>query len=155
MPLHPAWLKNICRRVLWAAFENDITRIERAMMFEYFGGHCAYCGDELTAKWHADHLVSVGRGGFHHHSNRVPSCPRCNEDEKQERERQEFLNCKCGTDTALLNERKKTITDWRDRHLPLVPPVTKAQRSAWQKEVNDLATAIDDAWKRLRSLRNL
>src|SRR5438876_10652235 len=29
MPLHPAWVKNISRRVLWAALEADITKDER------------------------------------------------------------------------------------------------------------------------------
>jgi hypothetical protein len=105
-------------------------------MLEYFEGRCAYCGGELAAKWHADHLISVDKGGFHHRSNRVPSCPRCNENEKQEREWIEFLNFKCGSDTPLLDERKKRITDWRDTHSPPAPPVTEAQRIAWEKEVN-------------------
>lgn len=26
-----------------------------------FGGHCAYCGVELTGKWHADHVEAVVR----------------------------------------------------------------------------------------------
>jgi hypothetical protein len=154
MPLHPAWLKNISRRVLWAAFEKDITKHEKTAMSEYFEGRCAYCSDELGKKWHADHLVSVDRGGFNHVSNRVASCPRCNEKEKREREWLEFLTSKCGSDTVILDERKKKILDWRNRHLPPTPPVTEAQRMAWKKEVNDLAAAIDDAWNRLRSLKD-
>ena len=153
MPLHPAWLKNISRKVLWGAFEKDLSKVERMAMVEYFEGRCAYCGDELPNKWHADHLVSVDEGGFNHRSNRVPSCPHCNEKEKREREWLEFLAYKCGSDTPSLDERKKRITDWRDRHLPLVSPVTEAQRVAWQKEVNDLAAAIDGAWNRLRNFK--
>ena len=26
MPLHPAWAKNIVRRVLWSAIEKDLTK---------------------------------------------------------------------------------------------------------------------------------
>jgi hypothetical protein len=154
MPLHPAWIKNISRRVLWAALEKDITKDERAAMSEYFGRRCAYCGDELPNRWHADHIISVDRGGFNHVSNRVPSCPRCNEQEKQEREWLEFLKSKCGSDMVMLDDRKKRITDWRARHLPPTPPVTEAQRIAWKKEVDDLASIIDDAWNRLRRLRD-
>jgi hypothetical protein len=28
-----------------------------------YGGHCAYCGSELPAKWHADHADPVRRDG--------------------------------------------------------------------------------------------
>jgi 5-methylcytosine-specific restriction endonuclease McrA len=154
MPLHPAWVKNISRRVLWAALEKDITKDERAAMSEYFEGQCAYCGDKLPKRWHADHIVSVDRGGFNHVSNRVPSCPRCNEQEKQEREWVEFLKSKCGSDIRTLDERKKRIEDWRDGQLPAIPPVTEAQRAAWKQEVNDLASAIDGAWNRLRRLKS-
>jgi hypothetical protein len=64
MPLHPAWVKNIARRVLWAALESDITKEERRAMEKFFGGNCAYCDIPLTARWHADHLLSVDAGGF-------------------------------------------------------------------------------------------
>ena len=154
MPLHPAWIKNISRRVLWAALEKDITKDERLEMYEYFDGLCAYCGEELHNRWHADHILSVDRGGFNHISNRVPSCPRCNEQEKQEREWLEFLKSKCGSDLVVLNKRTMKITNWNNRHSPSAAPVTDAQRDAWKKEVTDLASAIDDAWNRLKSLKN-
>ena len=47
MPLHPAWVKNVSRRVLWAAPEADITKEERRTMAEFFFGKCAYCDDPL------------------------------------------------------------------------------------------------------------
>lgn len=30
---------------------------ERQIVFEKYGGKCAYCGCELTGKWQADHLI--------------------------------------------------------------------------------------------------
>ncbi|WP_151769303.1 HNH endonuclease [Acinetobacter junii] len=37
---------------------NEAQRAELKMKFE---GHCAYCGDPLGEKWHADHLEAVVR----------------------------------------------------------------------------------------------
>src|SRR6059058_261202 len=86
MPLHPAWVKNISRRVLWAALERDIGKRDRLAMEQFFDRKCAYCDRSLTTRWHADHLLSVDSGGFNHLSNRVPACPRCNEHEKRDME---------------------------------------------------------------------
>jgi hypothetical protein len=155
MPLHPAWLKNISRRVLWAALEKDITKIDREAMVEHFEAQCAYCGDALPERWHADHLLAVDKGGSHHRSNRVPSCPRCNEIEKQEKEWLEFLTFKCDSDAVLLDARTRRITAWKERHSPPSPTVSDAQRIAWQQEVDGLAAAIDSAWKRLRGLKDV
>lgn len=155
MPLHPAWVKNISRRVLWAALENDITKGDRVAMLKYFEGRCAYCGDTLPNRWHADHIVSVDMGGFNHVSNRVPSCPRCNEQEKQGRDWLEFLKSNCGSDKVIFDKRKKKIENWRNSHSPVTSPVNEIQRAAWKKEVNDLASAIDGAWNRLRRLKRV
>lgn len=154
MPLHPAWVKNILGRVFWAALEKDITKAQRAAMSKHFGGQCAYCGDPLSNRWHADHLVSVDKGGFNHVSNRVPSCSRCNEQEKQDRDWLEFLESKCRADAKVLERRKKKIADWQSQHALSEPPVTEAHRAAWRREVERIASAIDAAWARLRKLRN-
>jgi hypothetical protein len=153
MPLHPAWVKNIARRVLWAALEKDITKEDRRVMQEFFAETCAYCGNPLSARWHADHLLSVDGGGFNHISNRVPACPRCNEDEKRDRDWMEFLKFKCGKDDALLEGRRKRIEEWTLRWKPAAVPVSEAQRAAWQREVDTLASAIDSAWKRLKEMK--
>lgn len=96
MPLHPAWVKNISRRVLWAALEKDIDKKDRLAMAEFFGNCCCYCEQRLPARWHADHLIAFDDGGFNHLSNRVPSCPRCNEHEKRDMDWLEFLKIKTG-----------------------------------------------------------
>lgn len=153
MPLHPAWVKNISRRVLWAALEAEITKRDRQMMADYFSGKCAYCEDALPKRWHADHLLSVDNGGFNHLSNRVPACPRCNEHEKRDMEWTQFLQHKSGGDSAVLLSRRTRIEQWMHRQKPRSFPVSEIQRIAWKREVETLALAIDAAWKRLRDTK--
>ena len=59
----------------------------RAEIFKKYGGHCAYCGKELTQKgWQVDHLIPVQRARFgratefevENFNNFMPSCRRCN-----------------------------------------------------------------------------
>lgn len=38
-----------------------LTKAERAAVREMFGGLCAYCGQPLGERWHADHVEPVGR----------------------------------------------------------------------------------------------
>ncbi len=153
MPLHPAWVKNISRRVLWAALEADITKDERRAMAAFFSERCAYCEADLPSRWHADHLLSVDSGGFNHLSNRVPACPKCNEHEKRELKWRSFLKKKSRGDTLAFARRRAQIEQWRRLKKPPSFPVTETQRLAWKKEVDTLAVAIDDAWRRLRDLR--
>ena len=40
-----------------------LTKAQRAALREKFGGRCAYCGCELSEKWHADHVEAVEREG--------------------------------------------------------------------------------------------
>ncbi|EPB0881206.1 HNH endonuclease [Yersinia enterocolitica] len=62
-----------------------LSKKQRAELREMFGGRCAYCGCELTDKWHADHAQPVIRtGGVMIYQDRdnienlVPSCHPCN-----------------------------------------------------------------------------
>jgi HNH endonuclease len=155
MPLHPAWVKNISRRVLWAALERDITKADRAAMHAHFGGACAYCGAPLGARWHADHLLPVDQGGYNHISNRVPACARCNEHEKRDMEWTAFLKLKCGSDSALFSERHSRVDEWTRHSRPALLPVTQEQRDAWRREVDALATQIDAAWERLKNAKKV
>lgn len=151
MPLHPAWVKNISRRVLWAALEKDISRNDRLAMQQFFENRCCFCDAELTTRWHADHLLPVDGGGFNHLSNRVPACPRCNEHEKREMDWQEFLERKSQGDREIFERRKEYIEQWIASQRFQEPPVTDEQRRAWQTEVDNLANAIDAAWNRLKN----
>jgi len=42
-----------------------LTKQQRAELKQKFGGHCAYCGDLLGDKWHADHIEAVKRDLIH------------------------------------------------------------------------------------------
>ncbi|MCB5324511.1 HNH endonuclease [Yersinia intermedia] len=62
-----------------------LSKKQRAELREIFGGKCAYCGCELTDKFHADHIQPVIRtGGVMIYQDRdnienmVPSCHPCN-----------------------------------------------------------------------------
>jgi hypothetical protein len=80
-----------------------LTKAQRAQLFAMFSGRCAYCGEKLGSRWHADHVEPVGRQncwvqggrgqrGFFkptgkldyperdHFGNLVPACHRCNID---------------------------------------------------------------------------
>jgi hypothetical protein len=69
-----------------------VKRAERQLVFEKYGGKCAYCGCGLEKGWHVDHVepywhnwsednlkrmvkVVKGSNGI---DNYNPSCPRCN-----------------------------------------------------------------------------
>jgi 5-methylcytosine-specific restriction endonuclease McrA len=75
-----------------------LTKQQRETLRMKFGGRCAYCGEELGQRWHADHVEAVVRslayvpgkgviatGGFDKPENDcienlMPSCPPCNID---------------------------------------------------------------------------
>jgi hypothetical protein len=154
MPLHPAWVKNISRRVLWAALETDISKDDRRAMSAFFEDRCAYCENALGSRWHADHLLAVDLGGFNHLSNRVPSCPRCNEHEKRDMEWTKFLEVKSSGEGTILARRRERIDNWVRLKKPTAFPVTEAERQAWKREVEALAEAIDASWQRLKKLRS-
>lgn len=59
---------------------------DREIVFNKYGGKCAYCGDLLKKGWHVDELLPVRRNqdGTCEHperfniDNQMPSCPSCN-----------------------------------------------------------------------------
>ena len=75
-----------------------LTKAEREQVRMKFGGRCAYCGEPLGERWHADHFEPVeriikyvsGKGAVHtgecyrperHRlDNMMPACPPCNID---------------------------------------------------------------------------
>lgn len=81
-----------------------LSKQQREQLRNKFGGRCAYCGCELTEKWHADHLKAVIReskfvkdkdgvtrtastGAVWHPQNEcienlMPSCAPCNLDKQ-------------------------------------------------------------------------
>lgn len=75
-----------------------LTKIEREAIKAKFGGRCAYCGEPLGDRWHADHLEAVIRETEYHYGsafrptgkllrpehdhigNLMPACAPCNID---------------------------------------------------------------------------
>lgn len=41
----------------------SLSKTQRAQLKQMFNGHCAYCGEVLSDKWHADHVEAVIRKG--------------------------------------------------------------------------------------------
>jgi 5-methylcytosine-specific restriction endonuclease McrA len=69
-----------------------LTKAQREQVRLKFGGLCAYCGGELPARWHADHIEPVIRNDWLKVprapdwperdviENMNPACPPCNID---------------------------------------------------------------------------
>ena len=68
-----------------------LSKLQREEVKQKFGGHCAYCGDKLTDKWHADHLEAVIRDLVTGkpekpendvYENLMPACTACNHNKR-------------------------------------------------------------------------
>jgi 5-methylcytosine-specific restriction endonuclease McrA len=75
-----------------------LTKAQREKIRQMFDGRCAYCGEPLSDRWHADHVEAVNRKMTYIHGrgfvptgelwrpendrveNLMPSCPPCNID---------------------------------------------------------------------------
>lgn len=64
-----------------------LTKQQREELRLKYNGRCAYCGDHLPDRWHADHLKPIVRdwvnGGCERPENNTlqnlnPACPPCN-----------------------------------------------------------------------------
>lgn len=60
---------------------------DRELVFNKYGGKCAYCGCDLTKGWHVDHIEPIVRNWVdgscekpenENLQNYNPSCPSCN-----------------------------------------------------------------------------
>lgn len=68
-----------------------INTLQRSELKQKFAGHCAYCGELLGEKWHADHLNAVvrdlktGKPSKPENDvieNMVPACTACNHNKR-------------------------------------------------------------------------
>ncbi|ENU92074.1 hypothetical protein F971_01961 [Acinetobacter vivianii] len=68
-----------------------LTKTQREELKQKYDGRCAYCGDELTDKWHADHLEAVVRDLVTGkpekpendvYENLMPACTACNHNKR-------------------------------------------------------------------------
>ena len=62
------------------------TKKQREIIYNKYGGKCAYCGCDLPDRWHIDHIIPVRRnrnGSMKRPKmdvieNYNPACPQCN-----------------------------------------------------------------------------
>jgi len=53
--------------------------IDRKAVYNKYGGHCAYCGEEIEFKaMQVDHIIAQDRGGSDDIENLNPACRSCN-----------------------------------------------------------------------------
>lgn len=65
------------RRALKAAGGNHTAEDIRQQMVSQSGA-CAYCGADITQKYHVDHYIPLSMGGSNGAENIVLACPSCN-----------------------------------------------------------------------------
>lgn len=61
------------------AERRRLSKTERQTVYNKMGGHCAYCGCEITLQqMQADHIVPLHLGGTDAVVNMLPACRSCN-----------------------------------------------------------------------------
>lgn len=52
---------------------------EREAVYKKMGGHCAYCGQEITLReMQIDHVIPIKQSGLNTMDNLLPACRSCN-----------------------------------------------------------------------------
>ena len=88
-----------------------LSKKQRAELREKFGGRCAYCGNELGDKWHADHVEPIvrndwfKRAGFTKELSRPPDHP----------ERDTLANMNPACPPCNIDKHSFTLESWREQ----------------------------------------
>lgn len=83
-----------------------LTKKQRAVLREKYGGKCAYCGNDLGERWHADHIEPVVRLDWPSKigmQNRPPEYP--------ERDTLENMNPACAP--CNIDKHSMSLESWR------------------------------------------
>jgi len=105
--------KNSMRRAARAIVEGKLTGTEKAAIWAFFGGECAYCGKKLDRSLREGHLDHADPTAGNHLGNRVLSCGPCNGNEKREEPWESFLARKAPEHEK---QRAAKIGDWAARN---------------------------------------
>ena len=151
----PSFAKNMIRRALREIVDPPPSKGDVDAIWAFFESRCAYCGSDLDrAKkgGHIDHLVPASQSAANHVSNRVLSCPDCNEKEKLDRPWEDFLRQKA-SDPQAYQERRDRILRWQQEH-PIPPYLKDTSVSEEVARLADEAVSVFDAKvEQARSLR--
>lgn len=85
-----------------------LTKSQRLALREKFGGRCAYCGQLLGEKWHADHIEHVERKLM-----RVPGRGLVSTGEMHRPERDTLENLNPACPPCNIDKHSFTLEDWR------------------------------------------
>lgn len=89
-----------------------LTKPQRAALGMKFGGLCAYCGNPLGARWHADHIEAVERKLEAVRKNGVYSLRTTAEMHRPERDAVENMNPSCAP--CNIDKHTLSLEQWRD-----------------------------------------
>jgi hypothetical protein len=80
-----------------------LSKAQRAALREKFGGRCAYCGQPLGERWHADHIEPVVRNDWGRMPSKTPEWP--------ERDTLENMNPACAP--CNIDKHSLSLESWR------------------------------------------
>lgn len=83
-----------------------LTKAQRATLRKKYQGRCAYCGDPLGDRWHADHIEPIVRSDWFKKASIPPRGP-----DYPERDTLENMNPACAP--CNIDKHRMTLEDWR------------------------------------------
>lgn len=146
----PSQAKHAMRRALLHTCGVRFSTDYKERCRKHFGNRCAYCATLISPEsrqGHFDHATSATAGG--HAFGLLYVCPKCNGDERREKDWLAYLQTKDGTD---LKERKKAIEEWFREEPPIVVP--DALTLALEGALLEAETNFDEALSKLRRTRD-
>ncbi|HXN06419.1 MAG TPA: HNH endonuclease [Nitrospiria bacterium] len=150
----PGFVKNMIRRSLREVVDPSPTKKEEQKIWDFFISECAYCGKHLKKNYkegHIDHLTPASLGGSNDISNRVLSCPSCNEKEKLKMPWKKFLIQK-NPDEKVESLRREKIIKWQ--RMNQRPALHKNTLDKIESLSNEVAEFYDKRLVLAKKIRN-
>ena len=88
-----------------------LTKSQRAALCQKFSGRCAYCGQELGHRWHADHFEPVQRqSAWDGENKKLVATGECRAEERDNLENLMPACPPCNIDKSVLS-----LEEWREK----------------------------------------
>ena len=88
-----------------------LTKSQRAALCQKFSGRCAYCGQELGHRWHADHFEPVQRqSAWDGEKKKMVATGECRAEERDNLENLMPACPACNIDKSVLS-----LEEWREK----------------------------------------